>query len=104
MDSLVTQARGASRNPSDCRGAIDALRATGFCNDAFKLLHHQQGSVARFYAYCKSVQQFVEDGNNHRVHQRLKYVVLLCPAGAPPEGETFQTLAKEAFRLIPPSK
>jgi hypothetical protein len=45
----------------------------------------------------------VEDGNNHRVHQRLMYVLLSCPAG-PPQGKSFEVLADEAFRLIPPSK
>jgi hypothetical protein len=51
---------------------------------------------------CKSVQQFVEDGSNHRVHQRLKFVLLSCPDGAPPKGKSFQALAEEAFKLIPP--
>jgi hypothetical protein len=61
------------------------------------------GSAARFYRYCESVQQFVEEGSNHRVHQRLTYVLLSCPAGATPEGKSFQALAEEAFALIPPN-
>ena len=103
MDSLLIQARKASPNPSDCRRTIDTL-PSGFGEDAFRLLHHQKGSVARFYRYSKGVKQFVDDGNNHRVHQRLTHVLLSCPDGAPPKGKSFQALAEAAFRLIPPSK
>ena len=102
MNSLVTEARNASRDPRDCRRRIDTLRVVGFKDDAFRLLHHQHGSAARFYRYSKGIQQFEEDGNNHRVHQRLKYVLLSCPDGAPPKGKSFQTLAEEAFRMMPP--
>jgi hypothetical protein len=31
----------------------------------------------------------------------LTYVLLSCPGGAPPKAKSFQTLAEEAFRLIP---
>jgi len=104
MNGLPIQARTASPDPSDCRRTIDTLQAMGFREDAFRLLHHQKGSVARFYHYSKSVKQFVDDGNNHRVHQRLTHVLLSCPDGAPPKGKSFQALAEAAFRLIPPSK
>jgi hypothetical protein len=102
MNDLLIQARKASPDPRDCRRTMDTLRVMGFGEDAFRLLHHQRGSIARFYSYCGGVQQFEEDGNNHRVHQRLDYVLLSCPAGAPPKGKSFQTLAEEAFRLVPP--
>jgi hypothetical protein len=102
MDSLVIAARKASADARDCRKTMDTLRFMGFGEDVFRLLHHQHGSAARFYRYCESVQQFVEDGNNHRVHQRLTYVLLSCPAGALPKGKTFEALAEEAFRLISP--
>jgi hypothetical protein len=102
MDSLAIEARKASADPRDCREAMNTLRFMGFGEDEFRLLHHQHGSAARFYRYCESVQQFVEYGNNHRVHQRLTYVLLSCPAGALPEGKSFQALAEEAFRLILP--
>jgi hypothetical protein len=48
------------------------------------------------------VQQFEEEGNNHRVHQRLMYVRSSCTGGAPPKGKSFQALAAEAYRQIPP--
>jgi hypothetical protein len=102
MNSLVTQAREASPNPSDCRRTIDTLRARGFGEEAFRRLHHLNGSLARFYAYSEGVQEFRDDGNNHRVHQRLRYVLLSCPEGVPPKGSSLQALAEEAFRLIPP--
>lgn len=101
MDSLIAEARKASPDPRNCRRTIDALRVMGFGEDAFRLLHHQRGSSVRFCSYSKSVQQFEEDANNHRVHQRLMYVLLSCPDGAPPKGKSFQTLAEEAFRMIP---
>ena len=102
MTSLPIQARNASAEPKDCRRAIDTLRGMGFSEDAFRLLHHQRGSMAEFYRYSQSVQKFRDDKNNHRVHQRLLYVMLSCPNGAPPEGRSFQTLAEEAFCQIPP--
>jgi hypothetical protein len=102
MDSLAIQARKASQDPSDCRRAIDSLRSIGFGEDAFRGLHHQRGSMAEFYSYTESIRQFVEDGNNHRVHQRLIFVLLSCLDGVPPKGKNFQALADEAYRLIPP--
>jgi len=68
--------------------------------DAFMLLHSD--SMDGFYHYSEGVHQFKDDETNHRVHQRLTYVLLSCPDGIPPKGKTFQTLAKEAFKLIPP--
>lgn len=74
----------------------------GFGDDAFRKLHHLNDSVAGFYSYSKGRKRFEEDGNNHRVHQRLMYVLLSCPDGAPPKGKSFQGLAEEAFKEIPP--
>src|ERR1035438_7768235 len=96
MNRLVTEARQATHDPSDCRGTIDTLQAMGFSEDAFRRLHHLHRSAAEFYRYSKSRQQFVEDGNNHRVHQRLTYIHLSCPGGAPPKGKSFESLAEEA--------
>jgi hypothetical protein len=103
MDGLVTQARKASPDPRDCRKTIDTLQALGFDENAFRRLHHQNGPVARFYSYSKARQRFEEDGNNHRVHQRLMYVLLSCPDGYPPRGKSFQSLAEEAYEQIPPN-
>jgi len=103
MDSLLIQARKASRDSDECRRTIDTLQAMGSGEDAFKLLHHQRGRLSRFYRYSESVRQFEEDGNNYRVHQRLMYVLLSCPNGALPKGKSFLTLADEAFKLIPPT-
>jgi hypothetical protein len=102
MDSPLIRAREATSDPRDCRKTIDALRDIGFRDDAFRALHHQHGSAARFYSYCGGVRLFEEDRNNHRVHQRLVYVLLACPGAALPKGTSFLTLAEEAFRLIPP--
>jgi hypothetical protein len=102
MDSLVAQARKASRDPRDCREAIDASRFMGFGDEAFRALHHQHGSMAEFYSFSEGVQRFRDDKNNHRVHQRLKYILLSCPDGAPPKDKSFQALAEEAVRLMPP--
>lgn len=75
---------------------------TRFDQEAFAALHHMQGRMSTCYGFSKGVQQFRDDGNNHRVHQKLLYVLLSCPDGTPPKGMTFETLAEEAFRLIPP--
>ena len=101
MDSLLLQARKASRDSKDCRKTMDVLRGLGFDEDAFSILHHQNGSRVVFYSYCEDVR-FRDDGNNHRVHQRLTYVQLSCQSGAPPKGKSFEMLAEEAVRLIPP--
>lgn len=104
MDSLLIQTRTASRDPKDCLRTIDTLRAMGFGDEAFRRLHHQRGSIAEFYSFSEGVQRYRDDMNNHRVHQRLTYVLLSCPDGAPPKGKSFLTLAEEAFRLIPPAE
>ena len=103
MESPLNQARSASRDPKDCRKAMDTLQTMGFGDDAFRSLHHQNGQLFRFSRYLEEVQQFVEDGNNHRVHQRLVYIMLSCPDGALPPGKTFQALAVEAYEHIPPT-
>ena len=79
-----------------------------FRNAAFELLHRDRalrpcGTMGEFISYCEGLKRlFHHDETNHRVHQRLKYVLLSCPDGAPPMGKSFQMLAEEAFRLIPP--
>lgn len=102
VDNLLSQARKASRDSRECRETLDALRRIGFGDDAFSALHHQYGSAAVFYGYCEGVQRFREDDNNHRVHQRLKYVLLSCPDGASSNGKSFLSLATEAKHEIPP--
>ncbi len=99
---MLTQARKASREARECRRTIDALRDMGFNDGAFRVLHHQHGSMAEFYTYSEGKQRFRDDGNNHRVLQRLMYVLLACPNGAQPKGKSFQALAEEAFKLVPP--
>jgi hypothetical protein len=102
MDKLLIQSRKASRDSRDCRRTIDTLRGMGFGDEAFRKLHQFHGSVAGFYSFSETVQRYRDDKNNHRVHQRLMYVLLSCPNGTPPKGKTFQILAEEAFKLIPP--
>jgi len=102
MNNLLLQARTAARDPKECRRAIDAPRGIGFGDKAFRRLHHLHDSMAGFYRFSESVQRFRDDGNNHRVHQRLTYVLLTYPGGVPPKGKTFQALAEEAFKQILP--
>src|ERR1017187_3338667 len=98
MDSLLIQARKASRDSRDCRKTMDTLRGMGFGDEAFRRLHRQKRSMAEFYKFSECVQRYRDDKNNHRVHQRLMCVLLSCPDGTPPQGESFQMLAEEAFR------
>lgn len=100
MNSLLIRARKASRDPRDCRKTIDTLQRMGFDDEAFRRLHSD--SMDGFYRYSKGVHRFRDDETNHRVHQRLTYVLSGCPAGTLPKGKNFQMLAEEAFRLIPP--
>jgi hypothetical protein len=102
MIDLLIQARKASRDPEECRETLSALEIMKFNDDAFRLLHQMRDSRAGFYRYCGKIGEFREDGNNHRVHQRLKYVLLSCPGGALPVGKSFRALAEEAYRWIPP--
>jgi hypothetical protein len=102
MDDLLMQAIRASRDSRDCLRTIDALRSMGFGDDAFPALHHLHDSAVRFYNFSKGVQRYRDDKNNHRVHQRLMYVLLSCPDGTLPKGKSFRGLADEAFKLIPP--
>jgi hypothetical protein len=102
MNSLVAQAKKASADPRDCRRTIDTLQAMGFGKEAFRKLHHLNDTTAGFYRYSERIQRFEEDGNNHRVHQRLMYVLLSCPSGTSPKGKSFQTQAEEAYQQIPP--
>lgn len=101
MENLLSHARQASRDSKECRSTIDALRSMGFGDDAFSALHHQNGSATVFYAYCKSVHRFTNDGNNHCVHQRLTYVLLSCSGGVLPQGMSFKALAKESVKKLP---
>jgi hypothetical protein len=76
----------------------------GFGDDAFMRLHHQKKrTAAEFYNYSEGRKRFEDDGNNHRVHQRLRYIQLSCSAGTPPKGKSFQTLAEEAYEQIRPT-
>ena len=100
METALSQARKASRDPRDCRRLIDTLRGMGLGDKEFRQLHHKPDSITGFDNYCRGVGQFMEDGNNHLVHQRLTYILLSCPDGTPPKGESFQTLAEEARKLI----
>lgn len=102
MSDLVTQARSASRDAVDCLRTIKNLQAIGFTDDAFRRLHHQCVRMGDFCRHSDN-KNFKYEGNNHRVHQRLMYVLLSCPDGAPPKGKSFQTLADEAYKLLPPS-
>lgn len=102
MNNLLIQAKDASRDSRDCRKTIDTLRGMGFGDDAFRPLHRHRRSMAEFYSFAECVQRFRDDKNNHRVHQRLTYVLLSCPDGVPPKGESFQTLVEEAFGPILP--
>jgi hypothetical protein len=107
MDSLLIQARKANNNPLDCLDTIEALKSMKFDNAAFELLHrnkklHVRDSMDGFTRYCKGRKGvFHNDATNHRVHQRLTYV-LLSRQNDPSKGKSFQSLAEEAFRLIPP--
>jgi hypothetical protein len=102
MNSLVMEARKASRDSVDCRRTINTLQAMGFSDDAFRRLHRQGSRMADFYGYSKTVQRFEDDKNNHRVHQRLRHVLLSCPNSTLPMGKSFLALAEDAFKLIPP--
>jgi hypothetical protein len=100
MNRLLMEAKTASRDFARCRETIETLEAMGFGEDAFRRLHHQHDSMENFCNYGEG-KRFNDDKNNHRVHQRLRYVLLSCPNGVLPKGMSFESLADEAFDLIP---
>lgn len=89
-------------DPKDAVELISFLSAHGLDNDSFCRLHHLRGKMEGFSKYCARIHYFQEDGNNFRVFQRLLRVKARCNQGSPPSGETFASLAEEAFRTIPP--
>jgi hypothetical protein len=108
MENLLLQARRASNNPLDCLETIGTLKRMKFDSASFELLHRNRRLLSRggmdvFIKYCKDRKRlFRIDATNHRVHQRLRYVLLSCPGGDLPKGKSFQVLAEEAFHVIPP--
>ncbi len=94
----------ANKNEIDPRSTLELLKrlkCLGLDDKAFRRLHHLQGSIAGFGKYCENTQRFREDGNNHRVHQRLRYVLSAYLDCKPPKGKNFERLAIEAMTLIP---
>jgi hypothetical protein len=89
-------------NPTETIELIERLRKMKFDNDSFGQLHHLHGSMDGFEKYARKVASFQEDGNNHRVHKRMLFVLDSCANGTPPPGKTFAALAEEAMRSIPP--
>jgi hypothetical protein len=88
-------------NPTETIELIERLRRMKFDNDAFRLLQHLHGSMNGFEKYARNVASFQEDGNNHRVHKRMLFVLDSCANGTLPPGKTFAALAEEAMRRIP---
>jgi hypothetical protein len=89
-------------DPKQTIKLIEHLKALGFDDEAFRLLHHFQGSMNSFERHARIVTSFHEDGNNHRVRNRLEFVLGSCTNGLPPKGEIFASLARESKRRIPP--
>jgi hypothetical protein len=75
--------------------------------DAFWRLHHwrlkaRRARLEAFRGYIGEFSSYQLDGDNHRVHQRLSYVLDECHGGSYPPQRTFADLADEAFHKIPP--
>jgi hypothetical protein len=77
-----------------------------FQNGDFKLLHHWgiRGELNGFIDYCNenTNRRFRLDGNNHRLHLRLRYVLDGCQSGGLSRGKSIADLAKEACKEYPP--
>ena len=92
----------AKPDPEETIRLIERLKKLGFENSAFRRLHHLGDSMEGFCNFARKRQSFWVDGNNHRVHKRLEFALESCSTGAPPPGKTFDGLAQEAMRTIPP--
>ena len=80
---------------------LDELVKLGLTNEAFRRLHHSHDTIHGFRQWCVKTTNFVADGNNARVHERLKYVWKeYCERGLPHGG--FIELSERAFAKIPP--
>jgi hypothetical protein len=110
VENFLSRAGAVSPDPQKCRKIIEDLRRLGFDEGAFRRLHHWRDKVERqrhknwlsaFYKYCGEVKTFREDNSNHWVQQRLTYVLLSGTRASTVKNERFETLAEEAYRLIP---
>jgi hypothetical protein len=93
-------------DPQDTLELITKLRRFSFHDEDFKLRHHwgARGELKKFVNYCNEDQErrFQLDGNNHRLHQRLKYVLESCQNGKLNRSKSFAHLAEEACKEFPP--
>jgi hypothetical protein len=90
-------------DPQDTLRIIKKLKSFGFEDEEFWLVHQwgRRGRLSAFRKHCNETQRFREDENNHRLHERLAFVLALCEAGALNRGKTFEMLAVEAFHEHP---
>jgi hypothetical protein len=75
-------------NPKQTLDILDKLVKLGLTNEAFKKLHHLRDTIHGFRKWCVKTSRFIADGNNERVHERLKYLLKeyrerKLPAGKP---------------------
>jgi hypothetical protein len=90
-------------DPKDTLEIIRKLGPFGFGDPEFRLVHHwgRRGRLSAFRKHCNKTQWFRGDDNNHRLHERLVFILSCCEAGARNRGKTFETLAVNAFDKHP---
>src|SRR5262245_48437440 len=89
---------------------LDQLQALGLDDAAFARLHHHREiqkdeTIASFLNYCKGKPdlEFIPDGNNERVHRRLKLVLNAYTSAGFQSGSpsVFGHLADAAYAELP---
>jgi hypothetical protein len=100
---MTIRASSSGIDPKETLGILKKLQPFGFGDTEFSLLHQwgSKGSLTRFRNYCREKQWFRVDDSNHRLHQRLAFVLSRCEGGALHKGKTFASLATEAFQQFP---
>jgi len=84
---------------------LDQLRAWGFSDDDFRVVHHMAGAtITTHHHYCQGVSTFKPADTNGQVRERLERVVMTFISGRftkPAKPSVFRGLAEAAVAEIP---
>ena len=83
---------------------LEKLRGLGLSDDEFQILHHQSwATIESMIRYCRKTGSFRAGDNNHKVRERLEYILSALERQEHPAATTARlaTLAQEAVRRIP---
>jgi DNA polymerase len=99
----------ATTDPNTTLQLLDRLECLGFCNEAFRCLHHfgKAASITAHRRHCRGLAakggSFRKGSTNELVCRRLALVLSLCAEDMThtPSQLSFATLSREARKAIP---